>query len=389
MDTPNERSAHDFNIPTYGGVAIFIAFAVVFMIGAMAAQLSSEVMGKSMLLLASTTLLFFLGIKDDLIGLRPKKKFLAQFLVAGLIIFLGDVRIDSMGGIFGINQLSYGVSTLFSLFVFLLMGNAFNLIDGIDGLAGGISTLAGLFLGICFLWENQIALALPAFILSGASLGFLRFNLSKKRRLFMGDSGSLFIGFLLGYLGIAFLQEVGSTGTIAKAHPPVILLAVLSYPLLDTLRVFVIRIGNRRSPFSADKNHLHHRLLQKGFTHAQATMLIILANIAVIGLCWGSQTLSVTAQCFFVVGLGSLVYLAPIILLPSVNQEMRRKTMVDNFETLELDSQSELSNREVFRFQRLQKTFKNYSKEELRKIFNNPDQRTKKPTNSKPENVNV
>ncbi|GGG55031.1 undecaprenyl-phosphate alpha-N-acetylglucosaminyl 1-phosphate transferase [Croceivirga lutea] len=330
LDDPNGRSAHKSSVPTYGGVAMFLAFAVVFLVVTVLAGLTAAAMAKALVLLAALTVLFFLGMKDDMIGLHPRKKFIAQFITAALVIFLADVRIDSLGGIFGIQQLPYAVSVAFSFFVYMLISNAYNLIDGIDGLAGAVSTLVGLFFAACFLWEGQLALALPAILMAGVSLGFLRFNLSKKNRLFMGDSGSLFMGFLMGFLAIAFLQTVGATGTFATAHPPVLVLAVLSYPLLDTLRVFSIRIANGRSPFSADKNHMHHRLLQKGFSHAQATLLIVLANMAVIGLSWGSQTLSITLQCVIVVAVGTLFYMAPVFLLPTQTQRLRKKVLVHN-----------------------------------------------------------
>jgi hypothetical protein len=145
-------------------------------------------------------------------------------------------------------------------------------------------------------------------------LGFLLFNLSDKRKLFMGDSGSLFLGFLLAYQGMSFLglnQSADALNTISNA--PVLFLAILSFPLLDTLRVFVIRIKEKRSPFSPDCNHIHHRLLHIGLTHIQATIFVAMSNIILIGLVLVIGELDINVQLFITVFVGLVLYLSPFL----------------------------------------------------------------------------
>jgi UDP-N-acetylmuramyl pentapeptide phosphotransferase/UDP-N-acetylglucosamine-1-phosphate transferase len=310
MDEPEARSSHVLRVPTYGGVAMFIVFSILVLSLTGFVGVPQESLNQGMSLIAAISILFFLGIKDDMVGLAPTKKFLGQLLAACLVIFIGGMRIESLDGIFGIGQLPYMVSILFSIFVYLLMVNAYNLIDGIDGLAGVIAIISTLIFGWFFLVDGNTAMAIISFVLVGTVLGFLRFNLSDTRKLFMGDSGSLFIGFLLAYQAIAFLNanQLGNSQAFVS-NAPVIVLTIFSFPLLDTLRVFALRAIRGRSPFSPDRNHIHHHLIDKGMAHKQATTLIATKSLLMITVAWMLQDIAIHVHLLFMVALGFVIYL--------------------------------------------------------------------------------
>ena len=290
MDEPEDRSSHTFSVPTYGGVPIFITFSIMVLGLATFLDVSHESLEQTCAVLAGITILFFLGVKDDMVGLDPAKKFIGQLLAATVVVFLADVRIESMEGIFGVGELPYAVSVVFTIFVFMLMVNAYNLIDGIDGLAGMTAIIASLVFGAYFLVVGDLSMATMSFVLVGALIGFLRFNLSDSKKIFMGDSGSLFIGFLLAFQAVQFLSSnLGQQPGPVLSNAPVIVLTVLSFPLMDTLRSFVIRAARGRSPFAPDRNHIHHRLLQMGMSHKQATGLISLKVILLTAVCCASR----------------------------------------------------------------------------------------------------
>lgn len=313
MDEPCERSMHSNKTPTLGGVGLFFTFALGMVLTGVFAPLPPQDVINVLALLGATTLLLFLGVKDDLVLVSPKKKFSGQLVATALVVFASDIRILSMEGIFGLWELPYLVSVIFTIFVFLLVVNAFNLIDGIDGLAGGLAILSTSVYGLFFLINGAQYLALASFILIGALIGFLQHNLSKRRKLFMGDSGSLFTGFLLAYLTVAFLHKSTHVETLAFpiANAPIVAIAVLSYPMLDTLRVFSIRIREGRSPFSADKNHIHHRFLRLGFSHKKASAGIVLLNLAVIIVALALQLLNIHIALLVCLVIGVSLYLSP------------------------------------------------------------------------------
>ena len=314
MDEPEDRSMHSTKTPTLGGVGLFAAFTLCLILFGIAVGLERPDLLKLLSLLGATMILLFLGIKDDLIAMSPKKKFIGQLIASAIVIIMTDVRVGSFEGLLGIGELPYVASVLFTLFVFILVINSFNLIDGIDGLAGTVATISSVAFGIFFLFNENYLLVLVSFIIIGALVGFLKYNLSKERKLFMGDSGSLFLGFLLAYQGISFLNlNASETALYTVANAPMLLLAILSFPLLDTLRVFAIRAKEGRSPFSPDSNHIHHRLLDLGLTHKQATALVFIANVLIIELAFLLGDLYINVQLVICVGVGSILYLIPFL----------------------------------------------------------------------------
>ncbi len=313
MDEPKDRSVHFNKTPTLGGVGIFITFALSIILFSIFLRLPQPDLIRLLSLLGGTIMLLFLGIKDDLLTLSPRKKFIGQIISSALVIYFTDVRIFDFNGLFGISELPYMVSLLFTVLVFIFIINAYNLIDGIDGLAGSIAIISSLSFGVFFLLNDQILLVLISCILTGALVGFLKYNLSVSNRLFMGDSGSLFLGFLLAYQAISFLGINGDEASkFTIPNGPILAMAILAIPILDTLRVFTVRIVQGKSPFSPDRNHIHHLLLDSGLNHWQATTLVSVLNIIIIELAVCMSGLYINVQ-FYILGI-----ITPFVVLISL-----------------------------------------------------------------------
>jgi UDP-N-acetylmuramyl pentapeptide phosphotransferase/UDP-N-acetylglucosamine-1-phosphate transferase len=266
FDVPDLRKAHSTPIPTMGGIAVYAG-----MIAALFIWYPFTGDPGTISFFFSLAMLFAVGIMDDLRDIRAYYKLAIQLSVA-LLVTLSGIRITTFHGLFGIYQLplmmQYGVS------VFAIVGitNAFNLIDGIDGLAGGLGFMSSVALGLFLTLSGQLALALIAFALAGALLGFLYYNFNPAR-IFMGDTGSLVLGFTIAVLCIHLIRH-NSGPTVAFSNVPVIALSVVLIPVFDTLRVFSLRIGQGKSPFHADKTHIHHLLTNNGWSHSFTSKLI-------------------------------------------------------------------------------------------------------------------
>jgi len=224
--------------------------------------------------------MFFIGIKDDIIELTASKKFYGQLVAAIIIVFFADIKVTNLFGIFGIYEIPYWFSVIFSLFTILTIINAFNLIDGIDGLAAGIGAIASFAFGLWFYNYNQIPLCILSFTLFSSLLAFLVYNFSPAN-IFMGDTGSLIVGLILSVLAINFIQL--SFASPPYAFPfrssPAMAIAILIIPLLDTMRIFIVRMLQGKSPFKADRGHMHHFLLDMGLSHRGVSITLYSVNI--------------------------------------------------------------------------------------------------------------
>jgi UDP-N-acetylmuramyl pentapeptide phosphotransferase/UDP-N-acetylglucosamine-1-phosphate transferase len=280
-EIPNYRSAHKDATPKFGGVAIFAGVLIGhFLWPHFNDQGSSYLTNLSVV---GITILFFLGMKDDLLMLDPSKKLLLQIVAASTLVFLGGLKVDNMFGIFGYFEVSDWFSIPFTIFIFIALINAINLIDGIDGLAGGVGFIASICFGTWFLLNHHYSIACLAFSMAGGLLGFLRFNFSNTSKIFMGDTGSLIVGFLLAFFAVEFIRI---NATFLKnpdpesfLNAPIFAVVLLIVPIFDTLRVFVVRVLNGRSPFHADRNHMHHVFIDNGMSHLQATMTLCGATV--------------------------------------------------------------------------------------------------------------
>jgi UDP-GlcNAc:undecaprenyl-phosphate GlcNAc-1-phosphate transferase len=279
FDVPDERKHHKVSIPTLGGMAIFagLIFSITF-------WTDQVQIVELQFIITSLLILFFIGIKDDLVNLRAWKKLAGQVLAALILVHMADVKLTTFYGMFGIRDLPVWFSYVFSIFTCVVITNAFNLIDGIDGLAGSLGVVGAFTFGLWFHFLGMTQYSILCSALIGSLLAFLWFNKSPAK-IFMGDTGSMLIGFVMALLAIKFIEAVR---ILPKNHDykilsvPVFTLTILIIPLFDTLRVFIIRLYQGRSPFSPDRNHIHHILLDLGFTHGQTTITLASFNILMI-----------------------------------------------------------------------------------------------------------
>ncbi len=266
-DNPSVRKIHSVPIPTMGGIAIvtgmMMALFLWFPFSNTVPQIS---------FFFSILVMFGLGIMDDLKDLSAKYKFIIQTGLAGLIALSG-IRIISFEGLFGIHELPLMTQYTFTFLAIVGITNAFNLIDGIDGLAGGIGFMSLVILGLFLTLSGDVNTALIAFALSGGILAFMYFNLNPAR-IFMGDTGSLILGFVVAVLCIRLLQVNVFSPNSVIPHAPVFVLGIVFIPVFDTIRVFATRIWKGKSPFVADKTHIHHLLTNQGFSHGFAAKMI-------------------------------------------------------------------------------------------------------------------
>ncbi len=277
FDEPDERKVHKTVIPTLGGLGIFAGFIIATLMG-----VPSAITSELQYFAAAATVIFFLGIKDDILVLSASKKFIGQLIAAGIIIKFGGVQITNMHGFLGIYEIPHVASIVLSIFTIIVITNSFNLIDGVDGLAGSLGLLTTLVFGAYFFYAGQLTYAVMAFALAGSTIGFLIYNFSPAK-IFMGDTGSLLLGLVNSILVIKFINVAGNpVSNLPIAAAPAIGFSILMIPLFDTLRVFGLRILDRRSPFSPDRIHVHHFLLDLGLSHRMVTFTCVTVNIAFI-----------------------------------------------------------------------------------------------------------
>jgi len=278
FDIPDERKLHKHTIASLGGVGVFIALTFASLL-----NISFLENPEFQYFFAALFIMFFIGLKDDIIALSAFKKFIVQIIAAAIIIHLGGIQIESLYGVLGIETLEpmYGIPLTYIVIVLLV--NAFNLIDGIDGLAGGLGLMVTLLLGTYFYLGGLPAYAIFSFSLSAALLAFLIFNFHPAK-IFMGDSGSLLIGMVASILVLKFVSVASNPSAVLPiTSAAAIGVSILLIPLADTIRVFAIRILKGRSPFSPDRNHIHHILLDKGLNHSSIVLVCVSANILIIG----------------------------------------------------------------------------------------------------------
>jgi UDP-GlcNAc:undecaprenyl-phosphate/decaprenyl-phosphate GlcNAc-1-phosphate transferase len=310
-DIPDERKVHTRPVASLGGVGIFGGFLLASLL-----SIQGHLNPEFQYFFAAALVIFFLGLKDDLMVLSASKKFVGQVIAASILIHLGGIRLDSMYGLFGFEQVPAGFGLALSYLTIIVVINSFNLIDGIDGLASSLGILTMLIFGTYFFTIDQQAYSLLSFAMAGSLVAFLIFN-HHPAKIFMGDSGSLMIGLVNSILVIKFINVAGSPGVVIPVQSAAAIgFAILIVPLLDTFRVFAIRIFNGRSPFTPDRNHVHHLLLDRGLGHAAVTFTCVGINIFFIVLAYLGRSLGPTYLLLIMLalsfaGLGLLYYKRP------------------------------------------------------------------------------
>lgn len=279
-DKPGNHKIHKRDTPTLGGIGIFAGFIFGFLIGV------NGYMHSVSYFTAAAMILFFVGLKDDLINMNAWKKFGAETITALIVTLFTDLHFTNFHGFLGIGELPAWASIMTTVFIIVLVINAVNLIDGIDGLAASVGIIASVFFGTWFILSGDYGFAAMAAALLGSLIVFLFYNLSNGRmKIFMGDTGSIIIGFTLVVMAIRF-NELDAAGKsfLNLGSTPSVSIAVLIIPLYDTLRVIILRFHDHQSVFTADNRHIHHMILRLGLSHKKATLYISIFNILIIAL---------------------------------------------------------------------------------------------------------
>lgn len=280
VDEPNDRRSHSVSTPSLGGIAIFTGtlFSVI-----MWTPYSN--FSDLQFILCAFIIIFLIGAKDDIDPISPSKKFFGQLFAASILVFRANIKLTSLYGILGVHEIPEVVSVILSIFTIIVIINAFNLIDGINGLSGSVGVLISGLLGTWFLLIGKLELAVLSFALVGALIAFLKYNITPAK-IFMGDTGSLLLGLICSILAIQFIElhsGLEESPYYFKAAPS-LAIAILILPLFDTLRVFILRLVEGKSPFHPDRKHIHHILIDLGLSHMQATGILFFINILFIVL---------------------------------------------------------------------------------------------------------
>jgi len=295
---PNKRTSHEGAIPNVGGINIFIAFFIT------VAAFSLHVIEQWEFLFIGVFFILLVGFIDDLIDIKARWKLLGQLVAGFFLIVVCDIRLHSFQGFFGIYELPIWISYAVSFFVYIVIVNALNLIDGVDGLASGLGILYCLFFGVFFTFTGNYHLAIAAYTLVGALTVFFIYNVfGRRNKIFMGDCGSLFLGYMINLFVFQFCS-LNAKGYVPEqfymSAAPAVAICVLIVPLFDTMRVMITRIKKRLSPFSPDKNHIHHLLLKIGLRHRQVTTLLMVETgffiaLGILGRNWNIGVLVAVA----------------------------------------------------------------------------------------------
>jgi UDP-GlcNAc:undecaprenyl-phosphate/decaprenyl-phosphate GlcNAc-1-phosphate transferase len=303
-DLPGDRKTHHGAIPTLGGVGIFagMLFAITF-------WANQQDLVELQYIIASFLLLFFMGVKDDIVDLVAWKKLLGQLIAALIVAHYADIRVYNMFGLFGVNDVPLWFSYVLTIFTIVVVTNSFNLIDGIDTLAASLGLIASLTFGAWFLAFQATEFAICAFALSGSLLAFLYFN-KTPAKIFMGDTGALIVGFTCSILAIQFIEI---NRHLPVDHPykilsvPIVAISIMVIPLFDTFRVFFLRVLRGRPPFSSDRQHVHHRLVDLGLSHVTASLILSLVTLFFIVTIYFLQSFSwIIMLAYLLIGLGIL-----------------------------------------------------------------------------------
>jgi UDP-GlcNAc:undecaprenyl-phosphate GlcNAc-1-phosphate transferase len=287
FDEPGERRSHSVATPSLGGIGIFagVIFSILL-------WTPFTIFSELQYILCAFVIIFLIGAKDDIDPISPYKKMWGELFAATILVYKANIRLTSLYGLFGVHDIPEWASIPLSIFTIIVIINAFNLIDGINGLSGSIAILISLTLGTWFFMVDRIDLAIIAFALIGATLAFLNYNVTPAK-IFMGDTGALLLGLICAILAISFIEynkelaEVGHPRAVASV--PAVAFGILILPLFDTLRVFTTRILKKKSPFHPDRTHIHHLLIDSGLTHMQATSILVAVNAAFIVLVYYLQ----------------------------------------------------------------------------------------------------
>ena len=279
---PNKRMSHTGEVPNIGGLDIYFSVMLSYLL------FDYSQIAHNQFFLIGVAAIMAIGFIDDVLVLTPLSKLLGEAFAGIALIGFGDLRITHLHGIFGINEIGVIPSYLLSLFILIAIINAINLIDGIDGLASGLGMLYCLFFAIYFHLVGSTSWSILAICMIGSLAVFFIYNVFGHRgKIFMGDSGSLLLGYLLTAFIFRFCEQNAYHVVPDVYHmdaAPAVAICILTVPVFDTLRVILTRLKQHKSPFQPDKNHIHHLLLKTGLNHIQTTCVLLSVSLLFIGL---------------------------------------------------------------------------------------------------------
>ena len=306
---PNGRSSHSKSVPTLGGLAIFTGVAISSLI-----FFSFSTFPKFQFIVAGLFIIFFAGFKDDIIGITPFKKLLAQLAACLIIIVFGNIRITNLHEFLGIGEISYNIGLLITIITLVGITNCYNLIDGIDGLTASLGILASATFGVWFYLVGEYNWAMLSVSLMGALLAFFIYNVfGRKNKIFMGDTGSLVLGYIIAVMAIEFNEfNITLTSPYTIHAAPAVSIGIIMIPFFDTIRVFFTRILQNKHPFTPDKTHLHHYLLDLELSHIMATLIILLMSIFLIAASFLLQGLSTAWLLIILLAMAAFLSYIPI-----------------------------------------------------------------------------
>jgi len=318
FDKMTDRSSHSQAVPSFGGVTFFIILVI-------SLSLSDQffLTSRAMYLIPSCLVIFFTGLKDDMTGISAWNKILMQVIATTMLFTSPDFQITNLHGFLGINEISHWICIPLSFLVVVFYINAYNLIDGIDGLASSLGAMFFTFFAIVYFNLNDYMMMAVCLSMVASFIAFLRFNVSKDKRIFLGDTGSLLIGFLVAAIVINILSKDYQVDLHMSyiANLPLMIISALYIPVFDSIRVFIIRIQNRQNPFAPDRSHVHHVLLDYyHFSHQKTSFIIIATNVIIIIL-----MSFVTEQCNHRISL--IVLIAISTILAYVLRKLRRRLL--------------------------------------------------------------
>lgn len=306
-DIPNERKLNTTVIPNLGGIALFISISVSTLL-----CIYNLTFYDYRYIQAAMIIMFFVGIKDDIMVISPRKKMMAQLISALILVVGGNIRLTNLHGLFGVYEINYVISAVISILVIVSIINALNLIDGIDGLASSIGILASLFYCFQFIALGSFNYAIMAFATTGSLTAFFFYNVfGKKNKIFMGDTGSLIIGLIFAVFFIRYNELALNAGDRMSNFSPVFSLSMLSLPVFDMFRLFALRILKGKSPFAADTGHIHHNLLKLDYSHLKSTLILSGAMVGILTIMFWLRDLNNNLLLVILITLLSILFFAP------------------------------------------------------------------------------
>ena len=337
FDIPDERKLNKIVIPNLGGISIFIGISIATLL-----SLGTMFFTEIRFILVGMIIMLFIGIKDDIMVISPRKKFFAQIVSALILIIIGNIRLTNLHGILGINEINYFFSICVSILAIVAIINAINLIDGIDGLAAGIGILISLTFGILFLSMGHLPYGIICFAISGSLITFSFYNLfGKTNKIFMGDTGSLILGLLFAVFVIRYNELALEGSEQVSKFSPALSMSIIAIPFFDMIRVFCIRILQKKSPVFPDMNHIHHKLLRLGYSHLKTTIILLCTNLLFIGFVFFISPLNNNLQLILLFSIAIIFSFIPDLILKHqkyINSLSEKQFTKISFETISINS---------------------------------------------------